>query len=104
MAKRQIVWTLTAANQRRHILEYWIEHNQSTAYSEKLIEIFRERAQQLIENPKLGKKADFPKTRVISLGHFSIFYKVTKDRIIITSLWDNRQDPKKLLKLLENGL
>ena|SRR5690606_10980825 len=103
MAKRQIVWTKTAAAQRRHILEYWIEHNQSKTYSEKLIELFRERTHQLIEHPKLGKKVDFPETRVISLGHFSIFYKVTKDKIIITSLWDNRQDPAKLLKLLKNG-
>jgi len=103
MAKIQIVWTKTAVAQRRQILEYWIEHNQSIAYSEKLIELFRERTHQLIEQPKLGMKADFPETRVISQGHFSIFYKVTKDRIIITSLWDNRQDPTKLLKLMKNA-
>jgi plasmid stabilization system protein ParE len=103
MAKRKIVWTQTAVAQRRHILKYWIEHNQSTTYSEKLVELFRERSRQLIERPKLGKKADFPETRVVSMGHFSIFYKVTKVNIIITSLWDNRQDPAKLLKLLENG-
>lgn len=102
MAKRQVVWTKTAATQRRHILEYWIEHNQSTTYSEKLIELFRERTHQLIEHPKIGKKADFPKTRVVSLGHFSLFYKVTENKIFITSLWDNRQDPNKLLNLLKN--
>lgn len=103
MAKRQIVWTKTAVAQRKHILEYWIEHNQSIIYSEKLIELFRERTRQLIKHPKLGKKVDFPDTRVISLGHFSIFYKVTKDKIIITSLWDNRRNPTKLLNFLKNN-
>lgn len=39
MAKRKIVWTETAAKQRREILRYWTERNQSTAYAEKLIEI-----------------------------------------------------------------
>lgn len=82
MAKRKIARTQTAADQRRHILKYWVEHNQSNAYSLKLIEIIRERTRDLLDNPKLGKKADFPNTRVISLGHFSIFYKVTKDRIV----------------------
>lgn len=39
MAKRKIVWTETAAKQRREILKYWTERNKSTTYAEKLIEI-----------------------------------------------------------------
>ena len=39
MAKRKIVWTVTAAKQRREVLKYWTERNKSTAYAEKLIEI-----------------------------------------------------------------
>ncbi|MBN4071318.1 type II toxin-antitoxin system RelE/ParE family toxin [Crocinitomix catalasitica] len=102
MAERKIVWTKTAAIQRRSILEYWTEQNGSISYSKKLIELIRNRTHDLLEFPKLGKKADFPNTRVISLGHFSIFYKVEKTEIVITSFWDNRQDPKELLQLLEN--
>jgi hypothetical protein len=48
----------------------------------------------------LYKTADFPNTRVASMGHFSIFYKVIDEAILITAFWDNRQDPKKLLELL----
>jgi plasmid stabilization system protein ParE len=58
MAKRTIVWTETAAKQRRQILKYWTERNQSTTFAEKLIEI------------------------------------------IVMAFWDNRQDPKKLLKAI----
>lgn len=34
------------------------------------------------------------------LGNYSIFYKIFDEKIIITAFWDNRQDPKKLLKIL----
>jgi hypothetical protein len=39
MVKKKIVWTETAAKQRREILRYWTERNESTTYAEKLIEI-----------------------------------------------------------------
>jgi plasmid stabilization system protein ParE len=58
MAKRTIVWTETAAKQRRQILKYWTERNQSTTFAVKLIEI------------------------------------------IVMAFWDNRQDPKKLLRAI----
>jgi hypothetical protein len=35
------------------------------------------------------------------MGHFSILYKLTEDRLIITSFWDNRQDPKKLIDIIK---
>jgi hypothetical protein len=38
---------------------------------------------------------------VAAMGHFSLFYKIKADTIIITAFWDNRQDPKELLKLLK---
>ena len=38
MAKRKIVWTETAAKQRRDVLKYWTERNKSTTYAEKLKE------------------------------------------------------------------
>jgi len=49
----------------------------------------------------IGKKTDFPNTRVITLGHYSIFYKYNNEQIIIMSFWDNRQDPQKLIILLK---
>jgi hypothetical protein len=55
----------------------------------------------LKSNPYFGKKTDFPDTRSISLGHYSIFYKNKEDKIIITGFWDNRQDQRKLLQFLK---
>lgn len=100
MAEKKIVWTETAARQRRSILEYWFQRNQSNSYPLKLLRLSNEKANRIAANPMLYKTADFPNTRVASMGHFSIFYKVIDEAILITAFWDNRQDPKKLLELL----
>lgn len=101
MAKRTVRWTRTADIQYVGILEYWLKRNRSVIYSKKLIKIVAERTNQIAETPFIYKKADFKDTRVTSLGHFSIFYKVTDKEVLITSFWDNRQDPKKLLQILK---
>src|SRR5215210_1111428 len=100
MAKRVIVWTETAAKQRREALKYWTLRNQSTVYAEKLIKLIANRAKVILKNPEAFKAADFPQTRISAMGHFSIFYKITETQLIITAFWDKRQDPKELLKLL----
>lgn len=101
MAKRTVRWTRTADIQYVGILEYWVKRNKSNNYSKKLIEIVAERTKEIAETPFMFKSAEFKDTRVAALGNFSIFYKVTEQEIIITAFWDNRQDPKKLLGILE---
>lgn len=103
MAKRNVVWTETAARQRREILKYWVKRNGTTLYAEKLVKLTSKHIQLILRNPSLFKKADFPETRISVMGHFSLFYKVTKNQLIITAFWDNRQDPKKLLELLRRS-
>lgn len=100
MAKRTVVWTETAARQRREILKYWVKRNGTTIYAEKLIKLTTEQIKVIQSNPQLFKEATFPDTHVSALGHFSIFYKFNKELLIITAFWDNRQDPKKLLDIL----
>jgi plasmid stabilization system protein ParE len=101
MAKKSIIWTETEAKQRRLVLEYWNENNGSTTYSEKLIIEIKNRLDTIASFPKSGRKTDFLKTFVSSLGHYSIFYQILKSKILITGFWDNRQDPKSLIDLLK---
>jgi plasmid stabilization system protein ParE len=103
MAKRNIRWTRTADIQYVGILEYWVKRNKSTTYSKKLIKIVAQRTKQIAETPLIYKKADFKDTRVASLGNYSIFYKVSEREILITAFWDNRENPKKLLKILTDN-
>lgn len=66
------------------------------------MKLVSDRTKQIAEMPLIYKATDFKDVRVASLGNFSIYYKVSEKEIIITAFWDNRQDPQKLLKMLEN--
>jgi len=101
MAYKKIVWTETAANQRNNILKYWAKRNKSNTYSLKLLKLNNDKTQQIAQNPNIYRQSDFPETRIASMGHFSICYKIEENAIIITAFWDNRQDPKKLLQELK---
>ncbi|MBD3583916.1 type II toxin-antitoxin system RelE/ParE family toxin [Flavobacterium selenitireducens] len=101
MAGLKLFWTETAIRQRNLIFEYWIERNQSFDYSRKLNSKIKERTDTLKQNPELGKKTEFKNTRVVSLGHYSIFYQFDSNTIIVTGFWDNRQEPGKLLKFFK---
>ena len=102
MAERKVIWTRTADLQFVGILEYWVKRNKSNAYSKKLVKLVSERTKQIADQPLIYKATDFKDVRVASLGNFSIYYKVSEKEIIVTAFWDNRQDPEKLLKILEN--
>lgn len=102
MAKIIARWTPTAVRQRNVIFEYWNERNKSYSYSRKLYSIIQERIAIVKQNPEIGKNTQFADTRMVSLGHYSFFYKYTASQIIITAFWDNRQKPSKLLGLLNN--
>lgn len=100
MAK-QVIWTSTAKNARREILEYWIKHNQSNSYSKKLSKLFTKKTALLQSEAYMGKPTDFKNVRVSLVNNYSLFYKVDKDVIIIVGIWDNRRNPKDLRKNLE---
>ncbi|KAA5536037.1 type II toxin-antitoxin system RelE/ParE family toxin [Paenimyroides baculatum] len=100
MAKKSVVWTETAIKQRREILKYWTIRNQSTLYAKKLIELIKKRIDLILKNPYAGKLTNHLDTREAAMGNFSIYYKITDSKIFITALWDNRQNPADLVKLL----
>lgn len=102
MVKRNVVWTRTADIQFIGVLEYWVKRNKSNTYSKKLLQLVTNRTSQIAQQPFLYKSTDFKDIRVASLGNFSIYYKISDKEIIITAFWDNRQDPKEMLEILEN--
>jgi len=102
VVKRNIVWTRTADVQFVGILEYWVKINKSNSFSKKFLKLVTERTLQISEKPFIYKSTDFKDVRVASLRNFSMYYKVTDEQIIVTAFWDNRQNSKKLLKILQN--
>ena len=103
MAQLKIFWTQTAIKQRNYIFEYWSKRNKSNSYAKKLNKSIKERTELLKNQPNMGKQTNFKQTRLISLGHYSILYKQVGLQIIITGFWDNRQNPEKLLKFLNDN-
>ena len=93
MVKR-IVWTENAHNERREILLYWKNHNQSTVYSKKLNELIKKAIQLISAHPHIGRKTDVKNVRVKLVRDYLLFYEETKDTIIILSIWDNRRNPE----------
>ncbi|MCH7399754.1 type II toxin-antitoxin system RelE/ParE family toxin [Belliella sp. DSM 107340] len=102
MAKRNVVWTKTADIQFVGVLEYWVKRNKSNTYSKKLVKLVSGLTKQIADNPLIYKVSDFKDTRVSTFGNFSVFYQVREKDILITSFWDNRQDPRKLVKTLDD--
>ncbi|WP_366944318.1 type II toxin-antitoxin system RelE/ParE family toxin [Fluviicola sp.] len=83
------------------MLRYWTERNQSTSYAEKLIEITAKHLKVITKNPEAFKESELNNIRESAMGHFSLYYKITPDQLIVMAFWDNRQDPKKLLKAIK---
>jgi plasmid stabilization system protein ParE len=100
MVKRKIIWTKTAALQRREILKYWTERNGNTKYAEQLIQITSSHIKVISNSPNSFKQTEIKSIHESAMGHFSIYYKITADQIIVLAFWDNRQSAKKLLKAI----
>jgi len=63
MAK-QVVWSLRAQADRKHILAYWRKRNKSVAYSKKLNQLFKEAVQIVRDFPQIGKQTDDKVTKI----------------------------------------
>ncbi|WP_298245917.1 type II toxin-antitoxin system RelE/ParE family toxin [uncultured Christiangramia sp.] len=102
MDELTLFWTHTAKRQRDRVFDYWNKRNKSTNYSKKLSISINKSTQLLKAQPEIGKETDFEETKTISMGHYSIFYKIDRPELIITGFWDNRDNLKKLLEFLQN--
>jgi plasmid stabilization system protein ParE len=102
MVKRRVIWTETAASQRRIILQYWTNRNKSSVFAKKLIALVADQLYLISDNPLLFKQTEIESIRESAMGHFSLYYTFNADEIIVMAFWDNRQDPEKLLTELNN--
>jgi len=100
MARLKIYWTETAIKQRNYIFDYWINRNGNRVYVSKLNSKIKDRIGLLPVQPEIGRNTDIYNNKFLALGHYSIFYQLKQSEIIITGFWDNRQDPSKLIKFL----
>jgi toxin YoeB len=100
MAKK-IIWSEAAQDDRKEILQYWKNRNNSLVYSKKLNKLFNDAAEIIAKFPKIGKPSGYKDTRIKIVKDFLLFYKESEDFINIITIWDSRQNPLKLTKILE---
>lgn len=101
MAENTIVWTRTAGRQLREVLSFWNKRTHSNRFSNKLLDKIDQRLAALASFPLEHPQSSLPEIRVAAMNHYNLFYKIHEDRIVIIAFWDNRQDPKKLLRILK---
>jgi len=95
MAKKEIIWSLRANQELRHILEYYNTRNENAEYSLKLIDEIDDLLNTLSQSEFIGRLTTNKRTRVVVMKVYLIFYEINDNRIEILSFWDNRQDENK---------
>jgi len=98
---KQVIWSIKAQNDRKEILQYWINRNKSTEYSKKLFNLFQEAVKLLVKHPTIGSPTEFGSVRSKIVRDYQIFYRDSADAIHILAIWDSRQDPEKLKENFE---
>ncbi len=97
---RKIIWSANAKDEIIEILKFWIKRNKSTAYSKKLNMLFREAINLISKNSTIGYITIKENVRVKIVKQFLIIYEITNDSIHLHSIFDNRRNPKELIKRL----
>lgn len=96
----KIVWTTLARRERDVIFDYLNKKNKSNHYSKKLNLIIYQKIDLLKSNPFIGIETDFKPYRILLFENYGLVYRSEEELLYIISVWDNRQNPSKLKKLL----
>jgi len=96
MVERRIVWSISAKLQLKSIFEYYNFTNKSKIYSLKLNTLIQTELKALLNQPNIGKKTDLINVRGLLIENYFIFYEINEIHILILSVWDTRQNPKRL--------
>lgn len=100
MARRKIIWSLRAQQDRIDILDYWINRTKSTAYSRKLFDLFNSAVELISIHPEIGKPTNLKGIRAKVVRDYLIIYEDRETHLDILMIWDSRQNPNKLKNIL----
>lgn len=94
----KIEWTKKAEQLYLETLDFWINHNNSSTYSKKILKQVSEKEDYIANNPYAGQELfDIPGVRyVVVLRKFLIFYRINNKIIQILSFWDGHKNPEDL--------
>lgn len=99
MVKR-IVWSSRAEHNLKDILDYWNTRNKSKSYSRKLSNLIFEAIEIIQKYPDSGKPSNIANIRFRIVRDYYVIYEKSHDQISILAIWDTRQNPVKLKRIL----
>ena len=94
MAKYKIEWSIEARLDLLDILEFYIERNKSTAFSNKFNTKIVRSIKLIGQYPLIGLKTEIDSVRALITGDYQIIYEIHDQLIIIVMIWDCRRDPE----------
>ena len=95
MVTRKIIWSPRAKIDLFNILDFYFQRNGTKTYSIKLNSNLRKTIRLLETHPEIGVQTDIEKIRNLIHGDYEIFYEIKIKTIVIITIWDCRQNPKK---------
>ncbi len=99
----KIVWTSRALKHLKDALDFVIIQQKSTSYANKILKEIEITEQLIIMQPFAFVEVENTSKAIhkaVLLNNYSIFYSISDDVISVVCFWDNRQDPKKLEKMI----
>jgi len=96
MAKRKIIWSHRAEIKLFKILEFYAKRNKSRTYSAKLYQRLNKELKILLKQPNVGLNTEIESVRGLIVDDYILFYEYDKEKIIVHSIWDCRQNPANL--------
>jgi len=96
MVQRIVVWTGRSMQQLNKILSYYTLRNKSNLYSQKLHARIQYKLHLYKNYPLIGTKIEKYKVRILFIDHCHLFYKTTKQHLIVLDIWDGRRNPKSI--------
>ena len=93
---RRVEWTTIAKKTFKDTLKYYTRRNGSSVYSRKLKNGVKETLVLLKRFPLLGRPAPKDEIRIITRGHYNLYYRVYPRKIVILHFWDTRRNPNDL--------
>jgi len=91
-----IIWTARAKQEKKDILKYWLKRNKSNVYPKKLNILLKLEVKSIANKTIPRKKTDYGDAFVKIVRDYLIIFEEDNSIIYILSIWDTRQDPKKL--------
>jgi plasmid stabilization system protein ParE len=96
MAKRKVVWTISAEIQLQSILDFFNNRNKNANYSRRLYKNLIKVLRTVEKNPELGIKTKIENIRGLIIDDYILFYEISETMILVLKIWDSRQNPNKL--------